>query len=130
LDGYIHPRFIERHFLGQLPDGSDLFQAYAVPQGGPFWQLHPYLVVANPDPKTLKQFPLPIAVGRVVPSPFGKYLAYIEERQTPNYRTELHLWVKDLPSGEEKELFAAPPPILQPLWSRTSYSPCSVGSNN
>lgn len=73
LNGYIHPKFIERHFLGQLPDGSDLFQDYAVPKGGPFSQLHPYLVVANPDPKTLKQFPLKFAFGRVVPSPSGKY---------------------------------------------------------
>ncbi len=110
LDGYIHPKYIERQFLGQLPDGSDLFLDHAVKKGGPFSELHPYLVVANSDPKAQKQFPLKFAIGRVVPSPSGKYLAYVEDRLTPNYRTERHLWVKDLASGEEKELFAAPPP--------------------
>jgi hypothetical protein len=110
LDGYIHPNFIERHFLAQLSDGSDIFQDYAVKKGGPFSELHPYLIVANSDPKARKQFPLKFALGRVVPSPSGKYLAYIEDRHTTDYRTELHLWVKDLESGGEKELFAAPPP--------------------
>src|SRR5258707_4038287 len=33
-----------------------------------------------------------------------------DDRLTPNYQTERHLWVKDLASGEDKELFAAPPP--------------------
>jgi hypothetical protein len=110
LDGYIHPKYIERHFLGQLPDGSDLFLDHAVKKGGPFSELHPYLIVANSDPKAQKQFPLKFAIGPVVSSLSGKYLAYIEDRQTPNYRTELHLWVKDLESGAERELFAAPPP--------------------
>ena len=110
LDGYIHPKFIERHFLGQLPDGSNLFQDYAVKKGGPASELHPYLVVANSDPKILKQFPLKFVIGRAVPSPSGKYLAFIEDRHTPDYRTELHLWVKDLLTSEEKEVFAAPPP--------------------
>ena len=110
LDGYIHPKYIERQFLGQLPDGSDLFLDHAVKKGGPFSELHPYLVVANSDPKAQKQLPLKFAIGRVVPSPSGKYLAYVEDRLTPNYQTERHLWVKDLASGEDKELFAAPPP--------------------
>jgi hypothetical protein len=119
LDGYIHPKYIERHFLGQLPDGSDLFLDHAVKKGGPFSQLHPYLIVANSDPKAQKQFPLKFAIGPVVSSPSGKYLAYIEDRQTPNYLTELHLWVKDLESGAEKELFALLPPILRHPLNRT-----------
>jgi len=109
LPGYIQPKFIDRHFLGQLPDGSDLFQDYAVPKGGPFWNPKPFLIVAKPGSDSQKQFPLKFAIGRGFPSPSGKYLAYIEDRQTPN-RTELHLWVKDLESGAEKELFAVPPP--------------------
>lgn len=110
LAGYIHANFLDRHFLGQVPDGSDLFQDYAVPKGGPFGNPKPYLVISSPASKSQKQFPLKFAIGRVVLSLSGKYLAYIEDRQTPNYRTELHLWVKDPQSGEEKELFAAPPP--------------------
>ena len=66
--------------IGQLPDGSDLFLDHAVKKGGPFSELHPYLVVANSDPKAQKQFPLKFAIGRVVPSPSGKYLAYVEDR--------------------------------------------------
>ena len=110
FEGYIHAKFVEAHYLGQLPDGSNLFQDYAVKKGGPASELHPYLVIANSDPKAQKQFPLKFAIGRAVPAPSGKYLAFIEERHTPNYRTELHLWVKNLATDEDKEVFAAPPP--------------------
>lgn len=110
LDGYLHPNFIGRHLLGQLPDGSYLFQDYAVGKGKPFSQLEPFLVVAKPESKIEKTFALKFAIGRGSLSSSGEYLAYIEDRRTPNYRTERHLWVKDLRSGEEKELFAAPPP--------------------
>jgi hypothetical protein len=117
VNGFVHPKFVERHFLGQLPDGSDLFQDYAVKKGGPFSELHPYLIVANSDPKTQKQFPLKFAIGRAIPSPSRKYLAYIEDRHTPNYRTEFHLWIKDLASGEEREVLLLP--ILPTLQSPT-----------
>jgi hypothetical protein len=110
FDGYVQANFAEGHFLGQLPDGSDLFQDYAVKKGGPASDLHPYLTVANLDRKSQKQFSLKFGIGRAIPSPSGKYLAYIEARHTPDYGTELHLWVKDLSSGEEKEVLAAPPP--------------------
>jgi hypothetical protein len=110
LDGYVHPKFIERHFLGQLADGRDLFLDHAVKKGGPYSELHPYLIVANSDPEAQKQFPLKFAFGRAVPSPSGKYVAFIEDRHTPDYRTELHMWVKNLATGEDKEVFAAPPP--------------------
>ena len=110
FDGYIAAKFAEGHFLGQLPDGSDIFLDYAVKKGGPASDLRPYLSVANSDPKPGKQFPLKFTIGRTVPSPSGKYLAFIEERHTPDYRTELHLWVKNLATGEDKEMFAAPPP--------------------
>jgi len=110
IEGYTHANFTEGHFLGQLPDGSDLFQDYAVKKGGPASEFHPYLSIANSDRKTQKQFPLRFAIGRGVPSPSGKYLAYIEERHTRDYHTELHLWVKNLATGEDKEVFAAPSP--------------------
>jgi hypothetical protein len=110
FEGYTHANFTEGHFLGQLPDGSDLFQDYAVKKGGPASELRPYLFVTNSDPKAQKQFPLKFAIGRVVPSPSGKYLAFLEDRHTPDYRTEVHLWVKNLATGEDKEVFAAPSP--------------------
>lgn len=110
FDGYIHANFVEAHFLGQMADGSDVFQDFAVRKGGPASELRPYLVIANSDPKAQKQFLLKFAIGRAVPSHSGKYLAFIEDRHTPDYRTELHLWVKNLATGEDKEVFAAPPP--------------------
>ena len=112
FDGFIHANFVEAHFLGQLPDGTNLFQDYAVKKGGPASALHPFLIIDNSDRKAQKQFSLKFAFGHSVPSPSGKYLAFIEERHTPDYRTELHLWVKNLASGEDKEVFAAPPPNL------------------
>ena len=110
FDGFIHANSVEGHFLGQLPDGSDIIQDYAVKKGGPASELHPYLIVSRSDQKTQKQYSLKFAFTRAVPSPSGKYLGFIEERHTPEYRTELHLWVKNLATGEDKEVFAAPPP--------------------
>jgi hypothetical protein len=110
FEGYIHANFVEAHFLGQLPDGTNLFEDYAIRKGGPASDLHAFLAVASSDAKTQKQIPLKFAIGRVVPSPSGKYLAFIEDRHTPDYRTELHLWVKNLATGEDKEVLAAPPP--------------------
>jgi len=109
VPGYFHPKFIERQFLGQLPDGRYLFQDYGVKQGKPAGQTEPFLVLSSPDGKLPKNFPLKFPVGGYL-SPSGKYFAFIERRQTPDYRSELHLWVKNLESGEEKELLATPPP--------------------
>jgi len=110
FDGYVHANFVEPHFLGQLPGGANLFQDYAVKKGGLVSNPRPYLVIANSDPKAQKEFPMKFTVARAVPSPSGKYLAFIEDRHTPDYRTELHLWVKNLATGEDKEVFAAPAP--------------------
>ncbi|HET6932968.1 MAG TPA: hypothetical protein VFI45_21770 [Candidatus Acidoferrum sp.] len=108
--GYVHANFIEPQFLGQLPSGASLFLDHAMKEGGPASDLRPYLVVGNSDPKAQKQFPLKFSIGRAVPSPSGMYLAFIEERRTRDYRTELHLWVKNLATGEDREVYAAPPP--------------------
>lgn len=108
--GYVHANFVEPQFLGQLPNGAGLFLDHATKEGGPASNLLPYLVVASPDPKAQKQFPLKFRIGRAVPAPSGMYLAFIEERRTRDYRTELHLWIKNLATGEDREVFAAPPP--------------------
>jgi hypothetical protein len=107
--GYVHPNFIDRHFLGQLPGGRYLFLDYGVKQGKPLNQTEPFLIISGPDAKLQKAIPMKFPVDGYI-SPSGKYLAYIENRQTPDYRSELHLWVKDLQSGEEKELASTPPP--------------------
>ena len=110
VTGYTHPNFVERHFLGQLPDGRYLFLDYGIKQGKPPSQSEPFLIIYNAGSKSQNDLPLRFAVGKCYISPSGKYLAYIEHRQTPDYRSEVHLWVKDLQSGEEKELASTPPP--------------------
>jgi hypothetical protein len=109
--GYVHPNYIERHLLGQLPDGRYLFQDYAAKQGTP-GKTEPFLVLSSPEVKTGTAFPMRFSIGAAFVSPSGKQIAYLEDRHTPDYRTEVHLWVKDLESGTEKEVFAVPPPPL------------------
>ena len=109
LAGYMHPNFIIRDFIGQLPDGSYVFQDYATKQGKSPGETEPFLVIANPDSKAQKQFPQRFPVGGHL-SPSGKYMSCIEDRRTANYQVERHLWVEDLQSGQEKELFSIPPP--------------------
>lgn len=111
MAGYFHPNFIERQLLGQLPDGRYLFQDHAVKQGKSPGQTEPFLVISGLDAKPQKCFPLKFPIAGYI-SPSGKYLAYLESRTTRDYRSELHLWVKDLESGEEREFFATPPPSL------------------
>ncbi len=107
--GYFHPNFIKRQFIAQLSDGRYLFLDYGAKQGKSPGQTEPFLVISGNDSKLQKTFPLKFPVGGYV-SPSGRCLAYLERRTTPEYRSEVHLWVKDLESGAEKELFAAPPP--------------------
>lgn len=100
---------IVRHFLGQLPDGTFLFEEDAPRTGGRAGRER-LLVISRADDKVQRQFPerTPIGVGYL--SPAGKYLAYIEtRRQTPKWVWETHLMVKDLQSGEDKDLLTIPP---------------------
>jgi len=110
LPGYIHPEFIDHHFLGQLPDGRYIFVDYGVKQGKPMTQTEPFLVIAGAGSRAVRQIPLRFSIGTCYISPSGKYLAYLEQRTTPDYRSESHLWVLNLDSGESKELLATPPP--------------------
>jgi hypothetical protein len=107
--GYIHPNFIERQFQGQLPDGRYLFLDYGARQGKSPGQTEPFLVISANDSTPQKTFPLKFPIGGFI-SPSGKYLAYIESRTVPYYRSEPHLWVKNLETGEDKELASVPPP--------------------
>jgi hypothetical protein len=109
LRGYIQPPFAGRHFLGQLSDGSNLFSDDAVRKGEPFRNLKFFLVIFHPHSRSRKQFPLKSAIRGGFVSPSGRYLAYLQRRQLPNYRVEFHLQVKNLESGEEKDVFVSPP---------------------
>ncbi len=110
LAGYAHANYAGRNLLAQLPDGSYLFQDYYIRKGRSPGEPEPFLVISNPEAKAEKHFPLKPRTGSWSVSPSGKYLACIEERQVRNYQTERHLWVKNLDSGEEKELAASPAP--------------------
>ena len=110
IAGYVHPNFIEWHLLGQLTDGRYLLLDYAAKQGMSPGKTEPLLVLSNPEAKVGRSFPLRFPIGTVFVSPSGKSIAYIEGRPTPDYRTAVHLWIKDLETGAEKEVFAAPPP--------------------
>jgi hypothetical protein len=94
--------------LGQLADGSFAFQAHVVTRHSSKAQA--VVVFSNEESGFHMQVPIEPRTGTFHLSPSGKYLAYIEERTTSDYRTELHVWVKDLRGGDQKELFVAPPP--------------------
>ena len=99
--------------IGQLGDGRFVFMDYALktnPRPKPPVEYEPFLVITDRQFKALKQ----LQIGRLRTSGYvlsanGKYLAYVESRMTPNYRTELHIWVMNLESGEAKEVFMTPP---------------------
>ena len=105
--GYVH---LERHLLGQLPDGRYLLLDYAAKQGTSPRKTEPFLVLSSPNAKVGRALPLRFPIGTVFVSPSGKSIAYLEDRHLPTYRTEVHLWVKDVETGAEREVFAAPPP--------------------
>jgi hypothetical protein len=114
LPGYTRDKDVTTFLIGQLPDGEYLFRDYGLKKGllpkAPMEQ-ESFLVITGPDFKSKKQIPLQrFQIGSFCLSPSGKYLAYIEERQIPNYRTERHLWGRNLESGTEKEMLVTAPP--------------------
>jgi hypothetical protein len=114
LPGYNREEEATLFLIGQLPDGDYLFRDLGLKKGSlPKAPLEPesFLVITGPDFKSKKQIPLhKVNVGSFYLSPSGKYLAYVEERQVSNYRTERHVWSMDLESGTEKEMLFTPPP--------------------
>jgi hypothetical protein len=114
LPGYDREKYVPPYLIGQLPNGDYLFRDYGLKEGSlpkaPIEQ-ESFLVITGPDFKSKKQIPLQrVRLGSFCPSSSGKYLAYVEERQISNYRTERHLWGRDLESGTEKEMLVTPPP--------------------
>jgi hypothetical protein len=114
LRGYVRQENVTPSLIAQLPDGSYPFRDFALRKDilakAPM-ELEPFLVYTAPDFTARKHIPLQrLRLSTYTLSPSGKYLAYVEDRQTPDYRTERHVWAMDLESGTEKELLAAPPP--------------------
>ena len=107
LPGYVHPNF--DYLLGQLADGKLVFQGHAVKQGRPA-DMQCFVVVSDSASGTQKPHPKKCVAGTYQLSPSGKYLAYIEERPTPDYRPQFYLWSEELETGQQTELFVTPAP--------------------
>lgn len=112
LPGFARANYLTQDLLGQLPEASYLFQGYASREGAARGNPEPFLVIYDSESRQQKQFPLRprIRPGSYSISPSGRYLAFVEDRLTQNYRTEGHLWITDLESGEERELLKTPAP--------------------
>jgi hypothetical protein len=119
LPGYVRDDSILPELIGQLPDGSYLFRDYARKAGPlpkPPLRMSSFLVIAKPGSTMQKQIPLQVSVGvhQFQLSPSGRFVAFMEDRQVANYKTERHLWTKNLETGEEKELLLMPETPPQP----------------
>jgi hypothetical protein len=106
----VPPTFITHRFLGQLPDGAFLFEEN-LPRTSDAHAPHgPFLVISDAGDKVQRQFPETTQIGLGYLSSSGKYVAYLESRrQIPKWQWETGLMVKDLLSGEEKDLLTIPP---------------------
>lgn len=99
--------------IAQTKDGDFVFRDYGEkkgPQPKPPVVLDGMLVLAGPDFKIRKQIPLSRRAATFALAPDGNFLAFVEDRELPNYTSERHIWALNLQTGEEKELFVAPPP--------------------
>jgi hypothetical protein len=114
LPGYTRVAEEPPALIAQTPAGDYLFRDLGIrklPSGSVSRDPESFIVIAGSDFAFKAQQPIgKSGVGLYDLSPSGKYLAYIENRTVPNYRTEVHLWARDLASGKEKEIFAWPPP--------------------
>jgi hypothetical protein len=109
IDGYVHPEFAWRNLVAELADGSYVYEDY-VAHSTQRGKAHSFVVIVSPDRKQQRAFPVRSRATSYRVARSGRYIAYIEERQTRQYQTERHVWAVDLDSGAETELFAVPPP--------------------
>ena len=110
LDGYTHSQSVERRFVGQLPDESYVFQDFATRRGNPASALDAFLIIGRSATDAVTVIPLKAYMARGVFSPTGKYLVFVANKTTPDYRPEQHLRVVDLHSNAEWDLISLPPP--------------------
>ena len=116
LPGYRRETSIAPYLIAQLRDGSYVFRDYALKKNAPMKppiELQPLLVFTGPDFQTRKVAPIEkLRASSFELSPDGHFLAFVEDRQLPSYKTERHIWTLNLQTGEETELFIVPPPNL------------------
>ena len=114
LPDYTRDASIAPYLIGQAENGNYVFHDYARPKSAVPKTPEPpgFLVITGVDFKIQKQILLRAGVSEFELSPDRSLLAFVEDRQLPGYKTQRHLWMRDLQTGEEKELFTAPPPNL------------------
>jgi len=104
---------ITPYLVGETPNGTYVFRDYGE-KNGPQPQapavLDGILVFTGADFKPHKQIPLGKRFGSAFAlAPDGNLLAFVEDRQLSDYKTERHIWARNLQTGEEKELLVVPP---------------------
>jgi hypothetical protein len=114
LPGYIHQESVVTSLIAQLPDGNYLLQDFVLKEGPrpkASAEIETFLVYVSREFKPVRHIRLKqLRRGNYFLSSSGRYFAYVEDRQIPDYRTERHLWGMDLRSGTEKDWFVAPSP--------------------
>ena len=93
--------------LGQSPQGDYIFWDFGFEQAShspPPAEAQSFAVLAEHDGHTIRVAPIRASGPPMRLSASGRFLAYFERRTLKNYRSEYHLWIKDLQDGTEKEL--------------------------
>lgn len=114
LPEYKRQPSIAPYLIAQATDGTFLFRDFGQKKGPPPRPpivLDTVLVFTGADFAPQKQLPLAKrGCSGFAFAPDSKFLTFVEDRQLPTYKTERHIWAKNLQTGEEKELFVVPPP--------------------
>jgi len=100
-----------QRFLAELASGDYLFEQCRETSRSRGARPECFLVVSGANSAKERRFPIHPrfpAYTRFAPS--GKFIAFVEDRTTPQYRSERHVWVMDLESGKETEVYVAAPP--------------------
>ena len=102
-----------RRFLAELANGDYLFEEWRAIEQSHGTRPECFLVVSGTNSAKPRRFPIhPRFPAGTQVAPSGKFIAFVEDRTTPDYRTERRVWMMDLESGKETQVYAAPPPGL------------------
>lgn len=110
---YVRETSIAPYLIAQVADGTLLFRDYGEKRGPMSKRsavLDEVLVFTDAQFKVREQIPLGTRnASAFALAPDGKFLAFVEDRHVPDYKTERHMWARNLKTDEEKELLYVPP---------------------